>query len=141
MGNPSVIETTVRIAAMRQIHAAIEHWRRGDFECAMTLAGAGEGMLLTGGERELEDAFSSQKLRDHYNSAAALIKWLKSGTIEVSGAASQNVSIGQLEVVLVIDRAIASFVAAFRDLSPQMRSFKGCFVRKLPDMLTPAQKN
>jgi hypothetical protein len=30
---------------MRQIHAAIEHWRRGDFECAITLASAAETML------------------------------------------------------------------------------------------------
>jgi hypothetical protein len=30
---------------MRQIHAAIEHLHRGDFECAITLAAAGEGML------------------------------------------------------------------------------------------------
>jgi hypothetical protein len=30
---------------MRQIHSAIEHLYRGDYECAITLAGAGEGML------------------------------------------------------------------------------------------------
>jgi hypothetical protein len=138
VGNPSVIETTIRIAAMRQIHAAIEHWRRGDFECAMTLAGAAEGMLSTGHERELADAAASRKLRDHYKSVRALIEWLKRGTSEVDGAASQNVSIAQLDVVLAIDRAIASFVATFSDLSPQMRSFKQCLVRRLPGMLTPA---
>jgi hypothetical protein len=30
---------------MRQIHAAIKHLDRGDFECAITLAAAGEEML------------------------------------------------------------------------------------------------
>jgi tRNA threonylcarbamoyladenosine modification (KEOPS) complex Cgi121 subunit len=32
----------VRYASMRQIHAAIEHLHRGDFECAITLAAAAE---------------------------------------------------------------------------------------------------
>jgi hypothetical protein len=30
---------------MRQIHCAIEHVERGDYECAITLAAAAEGML------------------------------------------------------------------------------------------------
>jgi hypothetical protein len=30
---------------MRQIHAAIEHWQRGDFECAIALASAASEML------------------------------------------------------------------------------------------------
>ena len=45
MANPTQIETTIRVASMRQIHAAIDHLPRGDFECAITLAAAGEGML------------------------------------------------------------------------------------------------
>jgi hypothetical protein len=39
------IETHVRYASMRQIHAAIEHVHREDYECAITLAGAAEGIL------------------------------------------------------------------------------------------------
>lgn len=38
---PPSIEVTARIASMRQIHAAIEHEARQDFECAITLAAAG----------------------------------------------------------------------------------------------------
>ena len=37
MGNPPQIETNVEFASMRQIHAAIEHLHRGDFECAIVL--------------------------------------------------------------------------------------------------------
>lgn len=44
VGTPK-IERSIQFAAMRQIHAAIEHLRRGDFECATTLAAAGEGIL------------------------------------------------------------------------------------------------
>ncbi|MBR0749033.1 hypothetical protein JQ582_34395 [Bradyrhizobium japonicum] len=39
------IETSIRYASMRQIHAAIDHFHRGDFECAATLAAAACGML------------------------------------------------------------------------------------------------
>jgi hypothetical protein len=42
---PTVIDTCSHYASMRQIHAAIDHWRHADFECAITLAGAAEGML------------------------------------------------------------------------------------------------
>ena len=39
------IETNLQFASMRQIHAAIEHVERGDFECATTLADAAKCML------------------------------------------------------------------------------------------------
>lgn len=45
MANPVPIDTHIRLASMRQIHCAIEHLERGDFECAITLAAAAEGML------------------------------------------------------------------------------------------------
>jgi tRNA threonylcarbamoyladenosine modification (KEOPS) complex Cgi121 subunit len=40
------IETNLQFASMRQIHAAIEHMERGDFECATTLADAAKCMLV-----------------------------------------------------------------------------------------------
>jgi hypothetical protein len=45
MFGPISIETNLRVASMRQIHCAIEHVERGDYECAITLAAAAEGML------------------------------------------------------------------------------------------------
>jgi hypothetical protein len=44
MAYPSYIDTTARWTSMRQIHCAIEHLHRGDWESAITLAGAGEGI-------------------------------------------------------------------------------------------------
>ena len=40
-----VIKTSKRLAAERQIHAAIAHFRAGDFECAITLCSAAEGQI------------------------------------------------------------------------------------------------
>ena len=45
MFGPVSIETNLRIASMRQMHCAIEHIERGDYECAITLAAAAENML------------------------------------------------------------------------------------------------
>jgi tRNA threonylcarbamoyladenosine modification (KEOPS) complex Cgi121 subunit len=45
MAAPVSIDTHIRLASMRQIHVAIEHLHRGDYECAIILAGAAEGIL------------------------------------------------------------------------------------------------
>ena len=42
------IETSKRLSAERQIHAAIDHFHRNEFECAMTLAAAAEGVRISG---------------------------------------------------------------------------------------------
>lgn len=38
---------TKKEAARRQITATIEHYEKGEYECAVTLAGAAEGQLTT----------------------------------------------------------------------------------------------
>ena len=38
-------ETTRQLAALYQITAAIEHFHKHEWECAITLAGAAEGVL------------------------------------------------------------------------------------------------
>jgi len=37
--------TSKQLAAERQIHAAIAHFRNGDFECAISLCSAAEGQM------------------------------------------------------------------------------------------------
>jgi len=44
---------------MRQIHGAIEHVYRGDYECAITLASAAEGMLA-----EPDEAYLRHRVKD-----------------------------------------------------------------------------
>jgi hypothetical protein len=39
------VETNKQKASMRQIHAAIDHLHKAEFESAITLAGAAEGVL------------------------------------------------------------------------------------------------
>jgi hypothetical protein len=45
MAEASAIETNKKWASPRQIRAAIGHFELKQYECAMTLAGAGESIL------------------------------------------------------------------------------------------------
>ena len=47
-----VVQTSKRLSVERQIHAAIEHYRAGDFECAITLCGAADGQMPEPGHSE-----------------------------------------------------------------------------------------
>lgn len=116
------IETSVRYASMRQIHAAIDHFHRGDFECAATLAAAGRGMLPVVDNAalpELEARLARVETVDH---------WLAHGTIlDRSGKTGrrENIIIRTAEVVIAIQVAIARFEAAFPDQKPpQMVGFR-----------------
>ena len=122
MGNPRSIDTNIRYASMRQIHAAIEHINRGDFECAITLAGAAEGMLPNTDEPHFRQKMlaleKAMAAADKFNRANTFINWLKHGTIDPGGPRHENATIGLLDPLATIYRAITKFEAVYDDLSP-----------------------
>jgi hypothetical protein len=144
VSNTPKIETSVLYASMRQIHCAIEHLQRGDFECAITLAAAGEGMLPA-----TDKAHFFQKAKqlgkdlgvqpDGVTGANDIINWLKHGEIVDASTGKrrryETATIGQLEVIIAIYRGITKFEAIFPEQNtPQMLSFKnwaGPHVEKL----------
>ena len=90
MVNSKSIETKIRFASMRQIHEAIQHLHRGDFECAITLAGAGEGMLPETDKphfRQKAMALEGRlpKTDEGENTANAHINWLKHARFKAGG--------------------------------------------------------
>jgi hypothetical protein len=122
IGSPHHIETCCHYASMRQVHAAIEQCRRGDFECAITLAGAAERMLPEIEEpryRELRDIARVNEISD----------WLIHGASR-DGAKSKcadRMVIEELDTVVAIHRAILKFEAVvWKDKTPQMTSFQNC---------------
>jgi hypothetical protein len=128
VGIPDYIETTVRFASMRQIHAAIEHLHRGDFECAITLAGVAEGILPQTDKpytfqkiKALEASLSSNE--GEANRANDFINWLKHGTTTKDGKRFEKAMITELEMIVVVIRAISKFSAVYDDNSPQMTEF------------------
>lgn len=70
------LETTKRVAALKQIQGAIWHCRHEQFECATTLAAAAEGLLPNTEERHL---FLILKGRPLFKSIDinGTINWLK----------------------------------------------------------------
>ena len=73
------IETTKRLAAQRQIDAAVSHLLKSELECAITLADGAEGLLP-----ETESRQISGYLREHSLSKRIdldeTINWLKRRT-------------------------------------------------------------
>jgi hypothetical protein len=138
MGNPDYIETTVRFASMRQIHASIDHLHIGDFECAITLAGAGEGMLAPTDNphfRQKVIALAARLPKAEEGGAGPIadspndyINWLKHGTIKPGGKRIEKAKIEETEVIATIWRAITKFEAVYGDLAadrtPQMLGFE-----------------
>src|SRR5215471_18745408 len=106
------IDTNIRFASMRQIHAAIAHLHRGDYECAITLAGAGEGMLPP-----TDKPHFRQKVKELETllgeGANDYINWLKHGTLKQNGPRIENAKITCLEVIVTIWRAITKFEATY----------------------------
>jgi hypothetical protein len=127
------IDTNVRFASMRQINAAIEHLHQGDWECAITLAAAAEGILPPTDEphfrqkvKKMSDS-SEIKAAGGATGANDYINWLKHGSLEQGGKRIENVTISALEVIGTIWRAITKFEANYvkgpADRTPQILAF------------------
>jgi hypothetical protein len=128
---PVSIGTHIRLASMRQIHCAIEHLERGDYECAVTLAGAAEGMLPQTDEAHFrQKVIELSKTPEIKAEGGATgpndyINWLKHGSIVRGGPRIDKATIPAEESVAVIWRAITKYHATYEDQSPQMLSFHG----------------
>jgi hypothetical protein len=136
VGYPKSIETNVRFASMRQIHAAIEHVHRGDIECAITLAGAAEGMLPDTDKPHFRQKVialeaSMPTVEKRFKGTNNFINWLKHGSIEKGGQRFEKATIGMLDTLATIYRAVTKFEATYDDLSPQMKSFKSWLLEEL----------
>lgn len=123
MSDPVTIDTNIRLASMRQIHCAIEHLHNGDYECAITLGGAAEGMLPDTDEPTFRQKVKALSKSPEIQAAGGATGpndytvWLKHGGVE-------NATIPAEESVALIWRAITKYKVTYNDLSPQMLSFK-----------------
>jgi hypothetical protein len=133
MANPTQIKTTIRVASMRQIHAAIDHLHRGDFECAIALAAAGEGMLpaIDNPDSFLKTIALIPMPASSYVEARLneIIDWLAHG-ISGGGTQIELMQISELEMIATIFRAISRFEPVY-GVTPQMRQFAKCAISTL----------
>jgi hypothetical protein len=115
-----VIQTSKRLAAERQIHAAIVHFQAGDFECAITLCHAAEGQLPE--PNESADLFGRLKRSDAEHPAPDgkkedfnfFANWMK----HVVGP--DEIEIVEWLVKLWLYRAIARYHAIYGIGTPEM---------------------
>jgi hypothetical protein len=127
---PVPIDTHTQLASMRQIHSAIEHLQRGDYECAITLASAAENMLIEPDEPYLRQKVKELSQKEDIKAAGGATEpndfatWLKHGTYNGVKTKNAIVTIPAEEGVAWVCRAISKYQAVYNDLSPQMQSFR-----------------
>lgn len=109
-----MVKTNKKLSARRQIIAAIEHLHKKDYECAITLAGAGENQIkektTTHLFRLIRAKFSSDEANLFYN-------WMK------HSSGPDGAEIEELEVVTMIIRGIQKYVAAYEETCRQFEEF------------------
>jgi hypothetical protein len=110
-----------KLASQRQIETAIQQFDKGAFECAVTLAHAGENILNEAGLVSLFERLKEAIQIDHNE----LPNWLKHGT----GPDTRTIT--ELEVVVLVQRAISKFVARFNGATPAMKAFSEAQRNKL----------
>ena len=126
MGNAREIRlVTKKQASLRQLHAAINHLRESDYECAITLAGAAEGQLA--GRREVDfwlmlKLVASEGRPDLKKVVSELNEtrdWLKHPTPQLEDSRYLHVE----DAWLACLRAAMQFVTVFREQSSKMDRF------------------
>ena len=110
------IETTKRLAAQRQIDAAVSHLLKSELECAITLANGAEGLLP---ETESRQIFAY--LREHPLSKQVdfdkTIGWLKHRT------QPDAATIFEFEAAVVVARVMSKFAAVYTEVPSEWYEF------------------
>lgn len=124
-----MIQTSRRLAAERQIHAAIAHFRAGDFECAITLCSAAENQMPKPSEpthlHGILQRYSAEHpppdgQKDDFNCIA---NWMKHGTMKLGTGAVVEIDEVEIEewvVKLWLNRAISKYRAVYGIGTPEM---------------------
>ena len=110
------IETTKRLAAQRQIDAAVKHLLKSELEFAITLATAAEDLLP---DTESRQTFAY--LREHPLSKQVdideTINWLK------CSAPLDAATIFEFEAAVVIARVMSKFATAYTEVPSEWYDF------------------
>jgi hypothetical protein len=137
------IETTIERAASRQIYLAITLLHRSEFEAAITLAAAAEGMLPEPDKPYLFPKLKAwaETLPKEDAGAKGLndfAVWLKHGEVRHDKHAKAIVS--ELEAITMITRAISKFLAVYGGIAPQMAEFRDRVIKRLQEKEVEAAK-
>jgi hypothetical protein len=116
-----VVQTSKRLSAQRQIHAAIVHCRDGDFECAISLCSAAENQMPEPSEPILQRAGAEYPpppgQKDNFNCVA---NWMK------HWRGADEVEIEEWNVTMWLNRAISKYRAVYGVGTPNRAFSWGC---------------
>lgn len=124
-GERQPINLTKQLAATRQIEAAIEAYRRGDFDICITLAGAAEGIFSDRKGSDLHTAWMTDPRGDQFGRRElnALVNrerdWLKHPTADDAA----EISIGEIDAAVMLVRAMTKLSVwspAMEDAKPDL---------------------
>jgi len=116
-----MVKTNKQLSARRQICAAIEHFHKKDYECAITLAGAAEGQVKEKTSRHLFRLIRNKFSADETN---AFIHWMK------HPSCPDTAEITEQEVVVTIIRAIQKFVGTYEATHVDFENFSQWAMQK-----------
>jgi len=113
-------------AAQRQIHAAIELLRtKNEYECAITLANAAEGMLSGGEPRHLFEKFKERRPQD-MGSEREFTNWLNETAYWLKHATEHledELIITEYESWVMVARAVSKYYWTFGETTRSMFEF------------------
>ncbi|MDP3750082.1 MAG: hypothetical protein Q8Q88_23910 [Phenylobacterium sp.] len=114
MTHEQTVTTSKQLAALRQINAAIQHFQDGEFECAITLAAAAEGIIPR------SDLSLWSQLQPHRGDVDlnAFVNWLKH-----EDRSPEELEIDAFEVAMTIIRGVTAFIAHYRLSSAEFEGF------------------
>jgi hypothetical protein len=107
-------KTTKQVSAFRQISAAIDHLHKQNYECAITLAAAGENQTK---ERSIGHFFRVMRAKFSARDANEVINWLK----HPSGPDEKEIT--EQDVVVTIIRGIQKYVGTYEVTHPKFETF------------------
>lgn len=112
------IQSSRKLAACRQIEAALYHLHLGGFECAVTLALAAEGQLPETDATTLWNALKRHRSDKEYLSLINDLRdWLK----HLKEPDQRDIS--EFEAVIALVRATTKYFATFNEETADMQAF------------------
>ncbi|SFH69716.1 hypothetical protein [Bradyrhizobium sp. cf659] len=124
------LNLTIAEAASRQIDAAIDALQRGDFDVALTLAGAAEGMIKRDGPHMFAWLRDHPKAAEHFQSKKKWIDVLNREYYWLKHSGEETMEIDCATAVFMIARAMTKLDA----WTPKMDAFKPWLLENLDNV-------
>jgi hypothetical protein len=127
---------TKKVAACRQITAAIKHYEQREYECAITLAGAAEGQLTTNADDEFLFNELRRRVPPEFKDESEWVNWLNAGYLWLKHSTPQlgdEWVIDDRSAEIMILRAISKFNWAYREATKRMINFETRWHNRPPD--------